>query len=56
VARPADWVDRVNRPQGEAELTALHQSVQRSCPFGDTAWRDRTPDALGLTRILRPQG
>jgi putative transposase len=54
--RRPGWVDQVNAPQTEAELTRLRQSVQRGCPFGEGAWFERTVRSLGLEITLRPQG
>jgi hypothetical protein len=34
LARPADRLEIVNRPQSEAELDALRHCVQRGAPFG----------------------
>lgn len=53
---PADWVRIVNRPQREAELIAIRQSVQRGSPFGSSQWQIRTAARLGLDWTLRPRG
>jgi len=53
---PADWLDRVNAPQTEAELTALRRSVTRGAPFGDTVWQQRIAATLGLLSALRERG
>jgi putative transposase len=37
VARPRDWLARVNRPQTASELEALRVSVQRGRSFGEEA-------------------
>ncbi len=54
--RPRDWRKVVNRPQSEAELKALRQSVQRGTPFGTTQWQVRTANRLGLEWTIRPRG
>jgi len=54
--RRAAWLDHVNAPQTDAELSALRHSVQRGCPFGETAWSDRIVEQLGLESTLRPRG
>ncbi|MBI1830668.1 MAG: transposase [Planctomycetes bacterium] len=53
---PADWLKRVNRVETQAELEALHGSVQRSRPFGSAVWQQRTAKQLGLESTLRNQG
>jgi putative transposase len=54
--RPRDWLEFVNRPQSDAELTALRRSVQRGTPFGSTQWQVRTAKRLGLEWTIRPRG
>ena len=54
--RGAGWVERVNAPQTEAELSALRRSVKRGSPFGDSSWCDRMVRRLKLQSTLRPQG
>ena len=34
LCRLANWVEEVNAPQTEAELSALRRAVNRGCPFG----------------------
>jgi putative transposase len=54
--RPRDWLEFVNRPQSDAEMTALRRSVQRGTPFGSTQWQVRTAKRLGLEWTIRPRG
>ena len=54
--RLAGWIDHVNEPQTDAELTALRRAVNRGCPFGGIAWSERIVRRLGLESTLRPQG
>jgi putative transposase len=56
VALPADWLERVNAPQTEAELEAVRRSVGRGRPFGSETWCQGTAQALGLQKTLRPLG
>lgn len=56
VARPRNWLVRVNQPEGPNELEALRRSVQRGQPFGNDAWRARTAKRLSLESTLRPRG
>jgi len=53
---PADYLQWVNQPQTQAELTALQTSVRRSRPFGSPAWQQRTITRLGLESSIRPKG
>jgi putative transposase len=55
-ALPADWLERVNAVQTEAELEALRRSVVRGCPYGSEAWQARVAGQLGLGHTLRPRG
>ena len=54
--RPRDWLEIVNRPQGEQELAAIRQCVDRGRPYGSEAWVRRVAAAWGLQTALRPRG
>ena len=56
VARRADWLTWVNRPQSQKELDALHTCIKRGRPFGSERWVSRTVKALGLESTMRPRG
>lgn len=56
VRRSPGWLEHVNTPQTEAELSALRRSAVRGCPFGDERWSTRMVKRLGLQSTLRPQG
>jgi putative transposase len=56
VPRPADWIDLVNEPMTEAELTRLRDSVNRGRPFGSEPWQHATAKRLGVEASLRPRG
>ena len=56
VRRSAGWLEQVNTPQTEAELSALRRSVVRGCPYGDERWSASTVKRLGLESTLRPLG
>ena len=56
MARPGDWVERVNRPQDEKELAAIRRSRDRGRPFGDAQWTMQWARQLGLESTLRPVG
>jgi putative transposase len=53
---PRDWVERVNRPETQAELEAVRRSVVRRRPFGSVAWERPMAARLGLAYTLRPRG
>ncbi|MEQ1905709.1 MAG: hypothetical protein ABL888_16090, partial [Pirellulaceae bacterium] len=42
VRRSPNWIDYVNDPQSELELTAIRRSVLRGCPLGDESWSAKT--------------
>jgi hypothetical protein len=56
LARRPGWLDHVNAPQTESELSPLRRCVKRGCPFGEAFWSDRIVRQLGLESTLRPQG
>ena len=53
---PRNWLERVNRPETDAELDVLRRSVQRGAPFGAETWARRIAARLGLESSLRPRG
>ena len=54
--RPADWMERVNRPLKLAELERLRTSVNRGRPFGRDDWMRGAARTLGLQHTLRNPG
>jgi putative transposase len=56
IARPGDWLTRVNRPETEAELEAIRRAVRRGQPYGSKSWCERTIKRLGLEWTIRPRG
>lgn len=56
VRRIANWIDYVNEPQSESELSAIRRSVKRGCPLGSESWSSKTVVRLGLESTLRPRG
>ena len=56
VARPRDWIARVNRADTTPELEAVRLSVQRGRPFGEEGWMHRLCTRCGLESSLRPRG
>ena len=53
---PADWLERVNQPETEAELEAVRQCVARGQPYGSAAWQEGTAKALKLESTFRKPG
>ena len=53
---PADWLELVNRPETEAELTALRQSVNRGAPFGNPDWQEQIAQRYNIEYTLHPRG
>ena len=56
VARPADWVARVNAPLSPAEDEAMARCLRRCQPFGSPDWTEGTVNRLGLASTTRPRG
>jgi hypothetical protein len=54
--RGKDWLDWVNRPQGEADLVALQNCLERGTPCGNETWQHATAKRLGLEASLHPRG
>lgn len=56
IRRSPGWLEHVNAPETEAELSALRRSVLQGSPFGDEAWSDTATQTLGLEITTRPRG
>ena len=56
VRRSPGWIDHVNQPLSERELSALRKCAARGCPYGDATWNDQTIKSLGLESTVRPRG
>jgi putative transposase len=54
--RPSDWIERVNQPQSEAELSDLRRAIARGRPYGGQRWIAYASTHLGLGQTLRPRG
>jgi putative transposase len=54
--RPANWLQRVQRPQSAREEQAMQLSINRGRPFGDERWQARTARKLELESSLRDPG
>ena len=56
ITRPRQWVAHVNRPQSDAELTALRNSVRKGTPYGSGRFVTQSAARLQLDHTLRPRG
>ena len=56
IARPADWVKRVNAAMNLAETEAVLRCINRCQPFGTSEWSDAIARRLGLESTFRPRG
>ena len=56
IARPSNWVKRVNTPMNPAEEEAMKRCLSRCQPFGASEWSEGTARRLGLESTLRPLG
>jgi putative transposase len=56
VPRPRQWRHYVNKPQSEAEVAAIRQSLQRGTPYGTERWVSQAAARLQLKHTLRPRG
>lgn len=56
VKLPRNWTELVNRPQTEAEVSAVRRSLERGSPLGGDVWQRRTAGRLHLEHTLRPRG
>jgi len=56
VARPSNWIRRVNQTQAANQLETLRRSVVRGSPFGSDRWSRRIATRLALQSTLRPRG
>ena len=57
VEMPSNWLERVNRPEGEKELEGLRRSVQRGRPYGTPEWQKkiRLPIVRAWSRVTARQ-
>jgi putative transposase len=56
IDRPADWLDWVNRPLTERELSRIGPSLRRDRPLGGDAWMKKIATRLDLGHTLRNEG
>lgn len=53
---PHQWRSLVNKPQTEAELSAVRKCITRGTPFGGPKWTSNTAVRLSLESTTRPRG
>jgi putative transposase len=54
--RPSDWLQWVNTPQTDAELSAIRQSVTKGQLFGNSWWIDQMVKLWSLGSTVRFRG
>lgn len=52
---PADWLERVNRPQTQLELTSIRSAIAEGSPFGTAEWRSVADSLVGWRQQGRPK-
>jgi putative transposase len=53
IARPSDWLSRVNEPLPEKLIAQLRTHIARDRPFGGERWTTRVAKRSGLESTLR---
>ncbi len=56
VPLPLDWREQLNLEMSIATLDQIKHCIQRSCPYGDAAWVQKTAAKLCIESTLRPRG
>ncbi len=56
VETPGEWLEWIDRPLFDHELTTLRACVNRQQPFGTETWQGRIATELGLESTLRRRG
>ena len=56
VARPGNWVQRVNQAETQTELDLLQTWTRHGRPCGSEVWVTRAVRRLGLETTVRPRG
>jgi putative transposase len=54
IPKPANWLEIVNNPETESELSAMRTALRRNHPIGDRDWREAVAPFAGLS--LRARG
>ena len=53
---PPDWHDQLSLEIPSEILEKIEHCIQRSCPFGEPKWVEKTAIRLNLESTLRPRG
>jgi len=56
IAKPHDWLARLNAPENPRVLTILRRTIMRNRHFGDPRWRHQAAGDLGWTQGEHPRG
>lgn len=56
VPLPLDWNEQLRLELPEETLNKIKHCIERSCPYGDSAWVQKTAARLNLESTLRPRG
>jgi putative transposase len=56
IGRLPGWVDPVNSPLSEGELSAVRLSARRGKPLGDDGWVEAIARRINLESTMRPRG
>jgi putative transposase len=56
IETPSDWLEWIDQPLFDEELSALRMCVNRQQPFGADDWQATIATALGLESTLRRRG
>lgn len=56
IRRSSNWVQHVNTPQTDAEVTAIRTAILRGRPYGDEHWTRQTAAEMHLESTLIPRG
>ncbi len=56
MARPVDWLDRVNEGEATEQVNAIRKSVTKGQPYGSEPWVERMVRQWNLDATLRARG
>ena len=56
VPLPLDWREQLEVEMQTETLERIKHCIQRSCPYGEARWVQKTAIRLGLESTLRPRG
>jgi putative transposase len=56
IAKPGDWLERVNAALSPAEEEAVRRGILRGQPLGEPKWQARMAAKLGLQSTFRDRG